>query len=209
MNSNNFPVLPAPPQPTLSIPMTFSSPIPAANLVLNATAPNGFRIFEVIVPPNAKSGQAFMFTIYGKNTTLTCPVNVYPGHVIRFQLPTKALGGLMGPNQQAESSSVGSSSQKPQSKQLQKQHHQQKQQHQQLQNLQPQQQQQQRHDQQQQQTMSIPDEIHLDDLEGFEDLSDQDTFHNYHTVSLHNCVPHPDPLVQSSSLAAVDFPKIR
>ena len=49
-------------------------------------------------------------------------------------------------------------------------------------------------------------ELIIDDLEGFEDLSDHSTFHKYNTGTRRGCVSHPDPLVESSSLAAVGLP---
>ena len=62
--------------------------------------------------------------------------------------------------------------------------------------------------QQQQQQMADQLEVNIDDLEGFEEFSMDSAFHKYSGRMLPGCVPHPDSLIESASLAAVAPPDI-
>lgn len=50
-------------------------------------APNGFTMYEVVVPPNIRPGMAFMLLANGQRVMVTCPAGAQPGSKVRFQLP--------------------------------------------------------------------------------------------------------------------------
>jgi len=54
----------------------------------------------------------------------------------------------------------------------------------------------------------VPEAIEKIDDEDFEETMGTDNFHDYRPLKLNIGLPHPDPLVQSSSMAAVEPPEV-
>jgi len=141
-------------------------------------------LFEVTIPPNAVPGERFFFWVINKKINIGYPPNVRPFQKFSFILPfnivEKCSANPMVPpyNMIAQGNGYQNTA-APNNAPMGYNNNDQ-----------------------------IEENINLDDLEGFEDLSDENTFNKYHNFSIEHCIPHPDPLVESSSLASVDFPVI-
>ena len=140
-------------------------------------------LFEVTIPPNAVPGERFFFWVMNKKINIGYPPNVRPFQKFSFILPfnivEKCSANPIVPPYNMVAQGNGYPSTGAANNVV-------------MGNNRDQ----------------IEENINLDDLEGFEDLSDENTFNKYHNFSIENCIPHPDPLVESSSLASVDFPVI-